>query len=148
MQGEGMTCSAVTNQCSPQPTAFPEEHNSCANVIWMLSPSLCVRQGSLNLWLCFLHFEWEVCFSGPMQVILMISVLWCYVKHGVKDARQECWGGKRIRCTCFTASLPPFLITAPRAPPISLRLTANLWLLLNAGWAALHNTHHPLGTAL
>lgn len=99
MQGESLTCSAATNQCSPQPAPFLEEHNRlCANVIWMLLP-LCVRQGSWNLWLCFLLFKWEVHFSGPMQVILMILVLWCYVKHGVKDAWQECWEGKRIWCT-------------------------------------------------
>lgn len=62
-----------------------------------------------NLWLYFLLFRREVSVSGPMQVLLIILVLWCKVNHDVKNAWQECWGGKRIWCTALPLHfLPPY----------------------------------------
>lgn len=151
MQNGCMTCSAVTNQCSPQPSTFPTEWSPlCANAIWLLFHSVCVRRERWNLWLYVVLFKREVSFSGPMQMLLMILVLWCYVKHDVKDAWQECWGGKRVRRAASPPPPPP-----PHPPPLLTALmsyswlsAANLWFLLNASWAVLHITHQAPGTEL
>lgn len=125
MQSGGTTCSAVTNQCSPQPSAFPAERNPlCAD-----GSSLSLHSLSLSDRSAFLLSKREVSFSGPMQVLLMVLVLSRYVKHDVKDAWQECWGGKK-GCGAklnATSSSSSSLIHNPHDS--SQLLTANLWFL-------------------
>lgn len=100
-----------------------------------LSLSLCASPERWNLWLYFLLFKREASFCAPMQVLLMILVLWCYVKHDVKDTWQDCWGGKRWWCTALLRHrhhlllLPLAYSQSSRAPPSSsLQIYSSCWM--------------------
>lgn len=49
-----------------------------------------------NLCLHFFFLLQSRNFSGSVQVLLIILVLWCPIKHDGKDAQQECWGGRNV----------------------------------------------------
>lgn len=78
--------------------------------------TLAVYVKILNLWLHSVLFKREVSFTGPMQGLLMILVLWCYVKHDVREAWQECWGGRSVWCKATSSPhhKPPELLPVPR----------------------------------
>lgn len=87
------------------------------------------RREGFNLRLYFLLFKREVSFSGPMQVLLMVLVLWCHVKRDVTDAWQECWGGERMWCTALPLHhLLPSSQPSWAPPSSSLQIYGFCWM--------------------
>lgn len=79
---------------------FQQSSPMGANSIWLLFH--CVDAKIAEKFVSALFFFVQSRnFSGSVQVLLIILALWCLIKNDVKDARQECWGSKRMCCTAL-----------------------------------------------